>query len=118
MNGQDGLRAALGSSLFVAGNTTLSLTANSGAGLGVLGVSQALVFASEQGPVSAEGNTGPGVNIVDSSSGIIIGAAIQNNGPPDVNLAFGARADLSNSTIAGTISCDGTEIIIGAMCSP
>jgi hypothetical protein len=100
---------------FVGGNATLSLATNHGAGLDVRGTSRVLAIASEQGPVSIEDNTGPGILVIDASI-VFIGAVIQNNGPPDVNLIFGARANFIISTIAGTIMCDGTQLLQGGAC--
>jgi Right handed beta helix region len=115
-NGGSGIDVAYGANLTLLPGTTVSLNTNTKAGLNVGDASQVLAIGTAATPLAMADNTMAGV-AVDNSSVRIMGATIDNNGGADVSLAFGARATLLNNMI-GTISCDGTELLRGAACSP
>ena len=110
-NGRDGFGVVSNSTFALTGSATASSTENTRNGLVATLDSHILAVT----PFSIKDND-VGL-LVNDSSVRIAGATIMDNATA-VTLTFGARANLSGSTIAGTIACDGTELLVGAVCSP
>lgn len=109
-NNINGLQVGNGATLTIFPGTTVTLENNAGAGLNIVGSSRALSLPGST--LAIEGNN-VGVSVNDSSAALN-GATIMDNGT-DATLVFGARVTLSSSSI-GTLTCDGTELIQGAIC--
>jgi len=119
-NGRDGLHAEELSfiNLFnnpqfsgVPGFTTMQVYGNVVNGVSLLSNSQMHMFAQAQ--VQSHDNVGNGVLVDDGSSMLLINSTIKNN-PTDIQLTFGSRGDISNSTV-GTLKCDATVLLRGTL---
>jgi hypothetical protein len=109
-NKRDGFGVVSNSTFAMTGEATASSTNNTRFGLVAALDSHILTTTS----FSIKDN-GEGLRVNDSSVRIA-GATIEDNATA-VTLIFGARANVLGSTITGTIDCDGTELLVGAMCS-
>ena len=107
-NQLNGIRAALGSDLFMAAGAQVSLQDNP-QGLNIESNSQALISS----PTTITGNDVVGVSV---QAGFIDlrGATVTGNGPADagldVDLSFGARANLTGNTL-DALRCDETVLL-------
>lgn len=108
-NGRDGVRSGENAAFSSFPPATFSLTNNTGNGIGVF-AARVLIIP----PALIEGNSGAGVFATDGGSTTMFNATIQNNGPPDVNLVVGSRANLV-VTNPGTIvvNCDAASLVFG-----
>ena len=84
--------------------STIDAHDNRGSGVKVLTgstltlVNQASVLSSHNGPVRLVGDNGAGVTLVNST--------ITDNAATDIQLTFGARADLRTLTFGTSVRCD------------
>lgn len=92
----------------------VTVTDNEGHGVSVAGDSQVVVDAIM--PVTIEGNAGSGL-LADASTVTIVGSTLQDNDGPDLDLAFGARATLDDTTV-GDVSCEEDVALRGSVDCP
>jgi hypothetical protein len=118
-NAGDGIALDLASSIAfgmgdfqVPGEVTV--TGNEGHGLSVVGDSHVIVDAIM--PLTIEGNGASGL-FVEASTVTVAGSTLQDNDGADLELTFGARATVDDTTV-GRVACDEGVALRGAVGCP
>jgi hypothetical protein len=94
------------------GFSTISTRNNGGNGIAVL--TGSTINLSNQAQINSTGNGGFGL-LADNGAGITIrNTTLTGNTIKDLQLTFGARADLQDNVTIGTSGCDATVLIRGA----
>ncbi len=87
------------------------MTSNNGKN-GLSAIAESVIDMSGDAALTSRNNAEAGLLLDNGSTATLINATISNNNNDDVDLRFGARADLNNNTI-GSIICDETVLIRG-----